>query len=77
MLVEVEASGQGLTNLMLCTSENEAYLRHLMPFPAREGGHLITTQGVGKLIASLDFMLRVALIPRGLINHGRDGGDKF
>ena len=27
---------------------------------------------VGNLIASLDFMLRVALIPRGVINHGRD-----
>ena len=45
-------------------------------FPAREGGnlmnfvfpgtgHLITThRGWGNLIASLDFMLRVALIPR-------------
>ena len=29
------------------------------------------------LIASLDVMLQVALIPRGLINHGGDGGDKF
>ena len=28
--------------------------------------------GVGNLIASLDFMLRVALIPRGVINHGED-----
>ena len=28
--------------------------------------------GVGNLIASLDVMLRVALIPRGLINHGGD-----
>ena len=27
--------------------------------------------GVGNLIASLDFMLRVALIPRGEINHGQ------
>ena len=26
--------------------------------------------GVGNLIASLDFMLRVALIPRGVINIG-------
>ena len=33
--------------------------------------------GVGNLIVSLDFMLRVALIPRGLINHGGDGGDKL
>ena len=24
------------------------------------------------MIASLDFMLRVALIPRGVINHGED-----
>ena len=32
------------------------------------GGHLMTTHGVGNLIASLDFMLRVALIPRGLID---------
>ena len=30
---------------------------------------------MGNLIASLDVMLRVALIPRGLINHARDGGD--
>ena len=29
--------------------------------------------GVGNLIASFDFMLRVMLIPRGLISHGRDG----
>ena len=28
--------------------------------------------GVGNLIASLDFMLRVALIPRGVINHDED-----
>ena len=27
---------------------------------------------MGNLIASLDFMLRVALIPRGVINHGED-----
>ena len=33
------------------------------------------SKGVGNLIASLDVMLRVALIPRGLINHGGDGGD--
>ena len=28
------------------------------------------------MIASLDFMLRVQLIPRGSINSGGDGGDK-
>ena len=27
---------------------------------------------MGNLIDSLDFMLRVALIPRGVINHGED-----
>ena len=27
---------------------------------------------MGNLIASLDFLLPVALIPHGLINHGRD-----
>ena len=27
---------------------------------------------MGNLIASLDLMLRVALIPRGVINHGED-----
>ena len=27
---------------------------------------------MGNLTASLDFMLRVALIPRGVINHGED-----
>ena len=30
------------------------------------------SKGVGNLITSLDIMLRVALIPRGLINHGGD-----
>ena len=50
-----------------------AYPGHLMPFPAREGGNLITThRGVGNLITSLDIMLRVVLIPRGLTNHGGD-----
>ena len=29
-------------------------------------------QGVGYLIASLDFMLRAVLIPRGVISHGGD-----
>ena len=33
--------------------------------------------GVRNLIANIDVMLRVALIPRGLINHGGDGGDKL
>ena len=34
---------------------------------------MITTHmGWGNLISSLDFMLRVVLIPRGLINHGGD-----
>ena len=28
--------------------------------------------GVGNLIANLDFMLRVAMIPRDVINHGGD-----
>ena len=55
-----------------------AYPGHLTPFPAREGGNLITThRGVGNLITSLDIMLRVVLIPRGLIKHGRDGGNKL
>ena len=62
-----------------------AYPGHLTSFPAREGenlmnlvfpaaGYLITTHrgGGGNLIASLDFMLRIALIPRGVINHGGD-----
>ena len=33
--------------------------------------------GVGNLIASLEFILRVALILHGLINHGRDSRDKL
>ena len=60
-----------------------AYPGHLMSFPAQEGGNLINlvfpgwafdhySLGVGNLIASFDFMLRVALIPRGVINHGED-----
>ena len=32
---------------------------------------------MGNLIASFDFMLRVALTPRGSINRGGDGGDKI
>ena len=59
-----------------------AYPGHLTSFAAREGGnlmnlvfpgegHLITTyRGWG--IWNFDFMLRVALIPRGAINHGED-----
>ena len=30
------------------------------------------SKGVGNLSSSLNFMLRVALIPRGLINHWAD-----
>ena len=54
---------------ILCTSQIEAstspppwpevYPGHLTPFPAREGGNLITThRGWGILIASLDVMFR-------------------
>ena len=32
---------------------------------------------MGNFIASLDFMLRVALIPRESINRGGDGGVNF
>ena len=37
-------------------------------------GHLnsFSALGGGNLIASLDFMLRVALIPRGVISHAED-----
>ena len=59
-----------------------AYPGHLTSFTAREGGndelglpgagHLITTQVVGNLTARLDFMLRVALMPRGVISHAED-----
>ena len=35
------------------------------------------SKGAGNLITSLDFMLRVVLIPHGLINHGGDGRDKL
>ena len=44
--------------------------------PGREGiwSPLIKS---GNLIASLDFMLLAMLIPRGLINHGGDDGDKL
>ena len=50
----------------------EAYPGHLTSFPAREAGICSLLIGVGNLIASLDFMLRVALIPRGVINHDED-----
>ena len=33
--------------------------------------------GVGNLIASLNCMLRVVLIPDGLLNHGRHDRDKL
>ena len=57
--------------------------RHLTSFPAQEGGNLINLVfpgagiwslliGGGNLIASLDLMLRVALIPRGAINRSED-----
>ena len=39
------------------------------------GGREHYSYGVGNLITSLDIMLRVALITRGLIKHGGDGGD--
>ena len=39
-------------------------------FPGRAFDHY--SLGVGILIASLDFMLRVALIPRGVISHAED-----
>ena len=58
-----------------------------MPFPAQKGGRELSVPGDGafdhhsygveNLIASLDFMLQVVLIPHGLLNHGRDGGDKL
>ena len=79
-------------NGYLCTSQIEAstsspraYPGYWTPFPAREGGHLITTHRgwiiwsprVRNLIASPIFKLPVVLIPRGLINHGGDHGDKL
>ena len=35
------------------------------------------SEGVGNLMASLDIMLPVALIPSELINHGGDKLDEF
>ena len=60
-----------------------AYPGHLTYFPAREGGnlmnlvfpgaeHLITTHRGWGVWSLLDFMLQVALIPRGVVNHGGD-----
>ena len=73
-----------ISQIEASTSHPRAYPGHLTSFPARErgnlinlvfpgGGHLITTHwGWGNLIASLNFMSRVALIPWGVINHGED-----
>ena len=72
-----------ISQIEASTSPPLAYPGHLTSFPAREGGNLINlvfpgrafdrySWGVGNLIASLDFMLRVALIPRGAINHSED-----
>ena len=58
--------------------------QHLMPFPAWEGGNLMSLvfPGVGHLITTnsggefdLSFRLQVTLILNGLINHGRDKRD--
>ena len=49
-----------------------------VPGTSLEHGHLITTHGVGNLIASLDFTLfRVTLIPRGSKNCGGDHRNKL
>ena len=50
---------------------------HPPPPPSipREFDH--DSYGVGNLITSHDIMLRVALIPYGLIHHGGGGGDKL
>ena len=45
-----------------------AYLGRLTSFPVREGGNFI---------ASLDFMSRVALIPRGFIIVAEKAGTNF
>ena len=50
----------------------QAYPGHLMPLPAREGGHLITTHRGGEFDRStLDFMLRVTLIHAQLQKQNR------
>ena len=62
-----------------------AYPGHLTSFRAREGGREFDelslprggafdhySYGASNLIASLDFILRVSLNPRGVINHGGD-----
>ena len=70
--------------------ENPGNEVELTPFPTRErGGRAFEefslpwdgafnqhSQGVRNLIARLDFILRIVLIPRVMINHGGDGGDK-
>ena len=72
-----------ISQIEASTSPPRAYPGHLTSFPAREEGIWLTKSsrgrafdhyslGVGNLIASLDFMLRVALIPRGVINHDED-----
>ena len=72
-----------ISQIEASTSPPRACPGHLTSFPARKGGNLINlvfpgagfdhySLGVGNLIASLDFMLRVALIPRGVINHNED-----
>ena len=61
---------------------------HLALFPAWEGENLMNLEfpgvgfdhhswGVGNLIASLHFMLRVMLIPHGLMNHGKMAKTNF
>ena len=71
--------------MVLCSSQIEASTSPPPGIPrafddfscpgGREFDHY--SKGVGNLITGLDIMLRVALIPRGLINHGGDGGDKL
>ena len=60
---------------LLCTSQIEA----LTPPPPSQRGRAFhhQSQGMRTFIASLDFMSRVAVIPRGLINGGRDGRGKL
>ena len=81
-LVSTRNSALCISQIEASTSPR-AYPGHLTSFPAREGGNLINlvfpgrafdhySLGVGNLTASLDFKLRVALIPRGVINHDED-----
>ena len=70
---QMEAStspGHSLGIWHLFLSEREG----IWVFPG--AGHLITTHRGWSLIVSFDFMLRAALIIRGLLNHGGDGGNK-